>query len=111
MCSSFEKPIARYLNGELPAVETRRLEMHLSLCEPCRRAVDSQRSSFGMPSRVLAEELTMSDLRSRLMEDFETAEVLKQSRFNLSALSSSWWVYAAAVVVVVVAGYAALSHL
>lgn len=103
MCTAFEKLIPRFVNGELPIREARRVELHLALCETCRRSVPPTRSEFegfrraaGSPT---GEENSLGKLRSRMAAqqsgDADHAPVSKR-------LGKQWWLLAAGCVLLVI---------
>jgi anti-sigma factor RsiW len=104
MCTAFEKLIPRFVNGELPIREARRVELHLALCERCRRAVPPTRSELADGSRSAAssmagDENSLGRLRSRMaaQQSGETGH----TEFP-KGLGKQWWLLAAGCVLLLI---------
>ena len=103
MCTAFEKLIPRFVNGELPIREARRVELHLALCETCRKAVPPTRSEFdgfrGATASSTGEENSLRKLRSRMAAqqsgDADLAPVSMK-------LGKQWWLLAAGCVLLLI---------
>jgi hypothetical protein len=105
MCSAFEKLIPRFANGDLPLREARRVELHLALCEPCRRALVKLHEGAYAPPHArpyeTPEEVSIGSLRSRLMASWSQDSVeLKLKR----SFGRQWWLVAAGCVLLVIIG-------
>ena len=91
--------LAAHLDGELAARETRRVELHLGQCEPCR--TEREQIRFGM---AVLEDLPLIEAPERIWESVEAA--LEESASSRTALVGQWRLAFAAAVVLAVIGAA-----
>lgn len=53
-CAEFEEFILDYLEGRLPAKQTRVFELHLKLCRECRRYLEAYRDTVALGKAAFA---------------------------------------------------------
>ena len=104
MCTAFEKLIPRFVNGELPVREARRVELHLALCETCRKAAPLSRSEIAEASRHAnpfgtGDENALGKLRSRMAA--QQSGDPSDTEFS-EGVGKQWWLLAAGCVLLLI---------
>jgi anti-sigma factor RsiW len=69
-CAELVELITDYLEGELPARDRRRFEVHLTACDGCDVYLEQMRHTISVTGR-LREEDVPPDLEERLLVAFE----------------------------------------
>ena len=57
-CREMVELVTAYLEGHLPAVERKRFEEHLAMCEGCQAAVDEMRDTLRALGRLPEDQLS-----------------------------------------------------
>ncbi len=111
MCTAFEMLIPRFVNGELPIRDARRVELHLTMCDPCRKATNALRQQVDPPFnpppvQAQDEEYSITTLRSRMAAQWngELPEPVPADGFR-----KQWWLLAAGGVLLLIIG-AVMTH-
>lgn len=99
MCRRIPQLVPRLISGELPTSEARRIDLHLSLCESCRKAASGQGYDPVVATESVVERDFLADMRTKLASQIDTPVPAHRPSFSLG------WVVAA---VVVCAGIAAV---
>jgi predicted anti-sigma-YlaC factor YlaD len=68
-CIEIVELVTEYLEGSLPALEVRRFEGHLELCEGCVTYLDQMRTSIALSGRLTEESLD-PHTRAALIDTF-----------------------------------------
>ena len=97
MCRRIPQLVPRLLSGELPTSEARRIDLHLSLCEPCRKAASGQGYEQAVATESATERDFLSDMRTKLASQVDTPIQAHRPALSLG------WVVAAVVVCVGIA--------
>lgn len=97
MCRRIPQLVPRLISGELPTSEVRRIDLHLSLCEPCRKAASGQGYDQAVATESATERDFLSEMRTKLASQIDTPTPVHRPSLPLG------WVVAAVVVCVGIA--------